>query len=69
MRTPKHSQECRSISVGHDLKTVDNGVNQQTLVVQVGNEVPRTVSINKGDDARTISDKLNEGGAQINTTR
>ena len=56
------------ISVGHDLKTIDNGVNQQTLVVQVGNEVPRTISINKGDDARTISDKLNEGGAQINTT-
>ena len=56
------------ISVGHDLKTIDNGVNQQTLVVQVGNEVPRTIAINKGDDARTVSDKLNEGGAQINTT-
>ena len=50
------------------LEAIDNGVNQQTLVVQVGNEVPRTISINKGDDARTISDKINQAGAQVNST-
>ena len=48
------------VSSGASLEAIDNGVNQQTLVVQVGNEVPRTISINKGDDARTISDKINQ---------
>ena len=56
------------VTNGASLSEIDNGVNQQTLVVQVGNEVPRTVAIKKGDDAREISDKLNEAGAQINTT-
>ena len=56
------------VSSGTDLESVDNGVQQQTLVMQVGNEVPRTVQINKGDDARTISDKINQAGAQINST-
>ena len=56
------------VSSGASLEAIDNGVNQQTLVVQVGNEVPRTISINKGDDARTISDKINQAGAQVNST-
>jgi len=56
------------VTSGSTLNAVDNGVEQQTLVIQVGNEVPRTVSVNQGDDARTISDKLNEAGAQINST-
>ena len=56
------------VSSGSGLNTIDNGVQQQTLVVQVGNEVPRTIAIKKGDDAREISDKLNEAGAQINST-
>ena len=56
------------VSSGASLDAIDNGVNQQTLVVQVGNEVPRTISINKGDDARTISDKINHAGAQVNST-
>ncbi len=66
--TQRTVQNVGLVSSGSGLSSIDNGVNQQTLVVQVGNEVPRTISINKGDDARTISDKLNEGGAQINTT-
>ena len=56
------------VTQGASLEEIDNGVNQQVLIVQVGNEVPRTVEINKGDDTRTISDKLNQAGAQINTT-
>lgn len=56
------------ISSGVSLDEIDNGVNQQTLVVQVGNEVPRTIAVKKGDDAREISDKLNEAGAQVNST-
>ena len=56
------------VSSGIDLENIDNGVQQQTLVMQVGSEVPRTVQINKGDDARTISDKINQAGAQINST-
>ena len=56
------------VSSGASLEAIDNGVNQQTLVVQVGNEVPRTIAINKGDDARTISDKINQAGAQVNST-
>jgi flagellin len=66
--TQRTVQNVGLVSSGSGLSSIDNGVNQQTLVVQVGNEVPRTISINKGDDARTISDKLNQGGAQINTT-
>ena len=56
------------VTSGSDFDTIDNGVKQQTLVMQVGKEVPRTVAIKKGDDARTISDKMNQAGAQINTT-
>ena len=56
------------VTSGSGLNAIDNGVQQQTLVVQVGNEVPRTVAIKKGDDAREVSDKLNEAGAQINST-
>ena len=56
------------VTSGSSLGAIDNGVNQQTLVMQVGNEVPRTVAINQGDDARTISNKMNQAGAQINST-
>jgi len=56
------------VTSGASLAEIDNGVTQQTLVMQVGSEVPRTVAINKGDDARTISDKMNQAGAQINST-
>ena len=56
------------VTSGASLAEIDNGVQQQTLVMQVGTEVPRTVAINKGDDARTISDKMNQAGAQINST-
>ena len=57
------------VSSGASLEAIDNGVNQQTLVVQVGNEVPRTISINKGDDARNdFDDKINQAGAQVNST-
>jgi flagellin len=56
------------VESGASLAEIDNGVQQQTLVVQVGTEVPRTVAINKGDDANTISNKLNQAGAQINST-
>ena len=66
--TQNSVQNVGLVSSGVSLSAIDNGVNQQTLVVQVGNEIPRTVTIHKGDDARTISDKLNEGGAQLNTT-
>lgn len=56
------------VTSGASLNEIDNGVNQQTLVLQVGSEVPRTVAIKKGDDARTISDKMNQAGAQLNST-
>jgi flagellin-like hook-associated protein FlgL len=56
------------VTSGAALEEIDNGVQQQTLVLQVGTEIPRTVAINKGDDARTISDKMNQAGAQINST-
>ena len=56
------------ISQGASLDEINNGVNQQTLIVGVGSEVPRTVAVKQGDDARTISDKLNQAGAMINTT-
>lgn len=56
------------VTSGAALDEIDNGVNQQTLIVQVGNEVPRTIAVKQGDDARTISDKLNQAGAQVNTT-
>ncbi|MDC0882811.1 flagellin [Litorivicinus sp.] len=56
------------ISNGASLAAIDNGVNQQTLIVGVGSEVPRTIAIKQGDDARSVSDKLNQAGAMINTT-
>lgn len=55
------------IGVGADVDDIHNGVNQQTLVIAVGDEVPRTVSITQGQDARTISDALNQAGAQFST--
>ena len=55
------------INVGTTVDSLTNGVNQQTLTVAVGSEVPRIVAINQGDSARVISDKLNQSGAQINS--
>ena len=55
------------INVGSTVDSLTNGVNQQTLTVAVGSEVPRIVAINQGDSARVISDKLNQSGAQINS--
>lgn len=55
------------ITVGDERDNIHNGVEQQTLIVQVGSEIPRTVFINEGDSARAVSDKLNQSGAQINT--
>lgn len=55
------------IEVGDERDNISNGVAQQTLIVQVGSEIPRTVFINSGDSARAVSDKLNQSGAQINT--
>lgn len=66
--TQKTVDHVGLVKSGASLDEIDNGVNQQTLVVQVGNEVPRTVSIHKGDDANTISNKLNEAGAMVNST-
>jgi flagellin len=56
-----------NLSVGDRLADIDNGVKDQTLVVTVGDEIPRTVSIPRGTDARSISDALNNSGAMINT--
>lgn len=55
------------INVGDTVSNITNGVNQQTLTVAVGSEVPRIVAINQGDSARVISDKLNQSGAQVNS--
>ena len=55
------------INVGDAVKDMTNGVNNQTLTLAVGNEVPRIVQINMSDSARVISDKLNQSGAQINS--
>ncbi len=55
------------INVGDTVSNLTNGVNQQTLTVAVGSEVPRIVAINQGDSARVISDKLNQSGAQVNS--
>ena len=56
------------VTKGADLDQIDNGVNQQTLVIGVGNEVPRTVAIKQGDNARVVSDKINQAGAMVNST-
>lgn len=55
------------LNVGDKVSNITNGVNQQTLTVAVGSEVPRIVAINQGDSARVISDKLNQSGAQVNS--
>lgn len=55
-----------SLNVGSNLAAIDNGVVAQVVSVSVGEEAARTVQINKGDDARTIADRLNQSGAQIN---
>ena len=55
-----------SLNVGSNLAAIDNGVVAQVVSVSVGDEAARTVQINKGDDARTIADRLNQSGAQIN---
>ena len=55
------------INVGDTVSNLTNGVNQQTLTIAVGAEVPRIVAINSGDSARVISDKINQSGAQINS--
>ena len=55
------------INVGDSVADLTNGVNQQTLTLAVGSEVPRIVSVNLGDNARTISDKINQSGAMINS--
>ena len=54
-------------NIGNLLADIDNGVQNQVISVRVGDEAARTVSIAKGDDARTIADKLNQSGAQINS--
>jgi flagellin len=54
-------------NIGNALNDIDNGVQSQVISVRVGDEAARTVSISKGDDARTIADKLNQSGAQINS--
>ena len=55
------------INVGDSVADLTNGVNQQTLTLAVGSEVPRIVAVNLGDNARTISDKINQSGAMINS--
>ena len=55
------------INVGDSVADLTNGVNQQTLTLAVGSEVPRIVAVNLGDSARTISDKINQSGAMINS--
>ncbi|MDB3998285.1 flagellin [Litorivicinus sp.] len=55
------------VNVGDKVSNLTNGVNQQTLTIAVGSEVPRVVAINSGDSARVISDKMNQSGAMINT--
>ena len=55
------------ITVGDTVSNLTNGVNQQTLTVAIGSEVPRIVAVNQGDSARVISDKLNQSGAQVNS--
>jgi flagellin len=47
--------------------SIDNGVVAQTITIGVGEEVPRTISVNKGDSARVIADKINQSGAAINS--
>ncbi len=46
---------------------LDNGVKAQQITVAVGTETPRTFTINKGDTARAIADKLNQSGAAVNS--
>ena len=46
---------------------IDNGVKAQQITVAVGTETPRTFTIEKGDTARTIADKLNQSGAAVNS--
>jgi flagellin len=46
---------------------IDNGVKAQQITVAVGTETPRTFTINKGDTARAIADKLNQSGAAVNS--
>lgn len=55
------------VNVGSSLAEINNGVQPQTLTVRVGDEAARTVAINEGDDARTIADKINQSGAQVNS--
>ena len=52
---------------GKLLADITNGVASQTLSIRVGDEAARTVSISAGDDARTIADKINQSGAQVNS--
>ena len=52
---------------GELLADIDNGVAPQVLSIRVGDDAARTVSINAGDDARTIADKINQSGAQVNS--
>ena len=52
---------------GQLLADITNGVASQTLSIRVGDEAARTVSISAGDDARTIADKINQSGAQVNS--
>ena len=55
------------INVGDSVADLTNGVNQQTLTIAVGSEVPRIVAVDLGDSARTISDKINQSGAMISS--
>lgn len=55
------------VNIGASLADINNGVQPQTLTVRVGDEAARTVSISEGDDARTIADKINQSGAQVNS--
>ena len=55
------------INVGDSVADLTNGVNQQTLTIAVGSEVPRIVAVNLGDNARAISDKINQSGAMISS--
>ena len=46
------------INVGDSVADLTNGVNQQTLTLAVGSEVPRIVAVNLGDSARTFQIRL-----------
>jgi flagellin len=54
-------------NIGSEGAAIDNGVVAQQITVAVGTETPRTFTIDKGDSARAIADKINQSGAAINS--